>query len=225
MTQHCFSNYLTVRDNYFNDPMSVIEISKLQKFSRGKVFPGFRTQNLLEEKHEETRAFARSFAERLSFDAFPGMTNFTISVYFHKNEVYENDILNSGWIHNDNSLLAGLVYLNEQEENFNNGTSFFNETGKEDPEDEFARRVFNANLEVSKQYIASLKNNWSQFSEITRVGNKFNRLVAYDAKLFHRPNSYITSTGDPRLTLLFFISKFDYVHHNLWNSNLKIERD
>lgn len=219
MIKHCFNNYVVIRDNYFLDPYQIIELSKNPKYSKGKNFPGYRTENLLEEKNEQTRLFARNFAERLSYDVFPGISQFTISVYFHQNEVYENEILNTGWIHNDSSLLAGLVYLNPSEENFSNGTSFFNEIGEEDPKDELARKEFNLNQEVSKQYIQSLKNNWQQFTENTRIGNKFNRLLAYDSKLFHRPNSYITTTGEPRLTLLFFISKFDYVQTSLWNAN------
>jgi hypothetical protein len=214
---HSFENYVIVRENYFNDPDLIVDLSKTQAYKRGTIYPGMRTGNLLESQDFETRTFARHFAERLSFDVFPTISNFTISVYFHQNEVYENEILNKGWIHNDDSLLAGLVYLNKDEEDFCTGTSFFNEIGKENPEDEKARKEFNLNLEVSNQYILSLKNNWNQFTETVKVGNKYNRLLAYDAKMFHRPNNYKLKSNNPRLTLLFFISKFDYIKHE-WSN-------
>ena len=107
-------------------------------------------------------------------------------------------------------MLAGLIYLNPAENNFDSGTSIFNGDGDVDRDSNKLRADFNINGTTTEQYVQSLKDNWSYFQETIRIGNVFNRLVAYDSKMFHRPNSYKTSDNTPRLSLLFFIYNFDY---------------
>lgn len=207
---HPFENYLVCRDNYLNNPAAAINLADRLEYKHASEYPGKRTDNLMASNDMEVREFGKWFADRLSYNVFPGISMYEITVSFHINEVYEHPELNSGWIHNDIGNLAGLVYLTPDESNLDAGTSIFNGYAEELPDDAEARRKFHFTGEVTPEYLTGFKRNQIQFKETIRIGNQFNRLIAYDSKMFHRPNSFITSTGAPRLTLLFFISKFNY---------------
>jgi hypothetical protein len=167
---------------------------------------------LFDVQDEDTRSFAKFFAQRIKFDVFPGLQTFMLDIRFHVNETYDNSEANVGWIHADPSDLAGIVYLNPTEQSFFTGTSIFLKNGSDDfdVKDFSSRLKFNLNNEVSEKYLNELKDNWSNFTETVRVGNKFNRLVAYDATSYHRPNRYSTDSKEPRRSLLFFIKGFSY---------------
>ena len=207
---HPFIEYLVCRNNYLDDPYHIVQLSHKQFFRKADYYPGFRTENLLNLQDPETKKFAESFADKLSVDVFPGIYNYSMSLYFHINESNADEILNQGWIHNDSSLLAGLIYLTPEENNFNSGTSIFTGHGNETSENRKIRSDYNLTGIATEEYTNSIKDSWNNFKETIRIGNMFNRLIAYDSKMYHRPNKYSTEIGTPRLTLLFFISKFEY---------------
>jgi hypothetical protein len=208
---HAFEKYVVCRDEYLPNPDTVVTLSNKQQYKRTAYYPGVRTENLLLSTDLETREFGSYFAERLKFDVFPGISSYDISVHFHINDQPNGHDANIGWVHNDNALLAGLVYLNIGETNFLNGTSMFNNTDIDIVLSEEDRAHFNLTGIATEQYIVDCKLNQQKFAETIKIGNQFNRLIAYDAKIFHRPNSYITTSSDPRKSLLFFIYKYDYI--------------
>ncbi len=207
---HPYTDYLVCRNNYFDNPEEITNLALQQPYRKAAYYPGYRTENLLNFSNPEIQKFGNDFAERLSVDVFPGIRNYTISVYFHMNEAHNDSICNQGWIHRDTSLLAGLVYLTHEEKNFNNGTSIFLGNGSEDEENKKMREEFNLSGICSEEYKQCLQESWTNFTETIRFGNLYNRLIAYDSKMYHRPNQYNTETGNPRLSLVFFISKFEY---------------
>jgi hypothetical protein len=163
----------------------------------------------------EIKRFAEWFSDRLSRDVFPGISMYEMFVCFHVNEPCTNPRYNQGWIHNDFGNLAGLVYLTPGEDNINTGTSIFTGefTETELPSDAEARSKFHFTGEISPDFVKGFERNQQFFEnkETIRIGNKFNRLIAYDSKMWHRPNSYTTTIGEPRLSLLFFISRFNFL--------------
>lgn len=207
-----FSNYLICRDNFFNSPDKIVDLSHKQEYFRTIAFPGVRTENLLNSQDEETRNFALFFANKIKAEVFPGIHKFIIDIRFHINETYSIEEANVGWIHSDPSDLAGLVYLNRDEKNFFSGTSMFLKKTDEifSQKDFESRNKFNLHNEISQEYLDEIKKNWAEFDETVRVGNVYNRLVAYDSTMYHRPNTYVTSTKEPRRTLLFFIRGFSF---------------
>lgn len=211
--RHPFEKYLVTRDDYLEKPYDVIEISKTQDFQRATYYPGQRTDNLLSSTDPEVKKFAEWFTNRLSLDVFPGIFNYEMFLCFHINEPCPVEEFNKGWIHNDYGNLAGLVYLTPGEDNINTGTSIFTGSGAEEiSTDAEARAKFHFEGKITPNFELGFKRNRDFFEskETLRVGNKFNRLVAYDSKMWHRPNSYSTSISEPRLSLLFFISKFNF---------------
>jgi hypothetical protein len=206
---HAFTGYLTVRENYFEKPDDLIAMSKDLEYSRSTIYPGLRTQNLLVSDNFEIRNFGLWFADQISINVFPGICQFEVFVCFHKNDSFNDDELNDGWIHADYGNMAGLVYLTPNEDNFNTGTSIFYGTAVEEPTDLPARQEFYLSQKITNEYIAGLRRNKEQFKETIRIGNRFNRLIAYDSKMYHKPNSFSVSNGE-RLCLLFFVSNFNY---------------
>ena len=211
-TSHPLAGTLICKNNFFNNPKKIIELASRQTYEGSERFPGKRTINLLESKDLETKEFATFFAKKIAKEVFPGIKRFVIHISFHINDDYNDDHVNSGWIHNDDVTLAGLVYLNEHEVSFDTGTSIFLKHGERDfsVEDYVSRKEFNMNGIVTDQYKQDLSSNHSNFSETVRVGNLFNRLIAYDSNLWHRPNNFRTKSKEPRTALLFFIDYYEY---------------
>lgn len=206
MYMHNFTQSVHVFDNFFANPYKVAELGNSLDFSHDETWPGIRTQNLFQTNNEDLIEFAKYFTLRIAHDVLYGLQKFEIDIRFHKNDIYDVDEANFGWIHNDSAEIAGLVYLNDEPANMNTGTSIFDKNNKVNfAKDDFeSRKQLNINKVVTENYLRDLRNNKSLFDETVNMGNKFNRLVAYDAEQWHRPNSYKVETA-PRYSLVFFI--------------------
>lgn len=206
-------------DNFFRNPAKIVDLADRQIYYRSEVFPGERTLNLLEQKH--TKEFGLYFANKLIKDVFPALDKFRIDLRFHKNYSYEDDELNLGWIHSDGCDLAGLVYLTPKERNLSTGTSIYDKKQNTSfvTTDISSRTRFNLSGIADENYKTELRENHQLFEETIRYANKFNRLIAYDADMFHKPNTYKTVCGDTRLTLLFFLN--DCMIKEISGPNLK----
>ena len=210
MNSHPFTRYLVSRDNYFENPKEVIELFEKVTYSRASYYPGLRSENLLFSEDPEIKGFADYFSNRISYDVFPGIRNYHVDIFFHTNEVYQESDLNKGWVHTDDAILAGLVYLTEHESDFDTGTSIFLGDGIPNLRDKEVFTQLNLHGIVEDDYKERLHGNWNHFKETIRIGNHYNRLIGYDSKMYHRPNNYKTSAGI-RKTLLFFIYSVDRV--------------
>jgi hypothetical protein len=214
MNKKYFDDFVITKNNFFSNPEKVISLFNHQKFYSAENYPGKRTENLLESKNEEVRQFALYFAEKLAKEIFIGICRFMIDIRFHINSVYENDQVNQGWIHADDTDLAGVIYLTPDEIDFDSGTSIFLKNTQENfaVNDYKSRQEFNFTEKITDEYLNDLDNNHAMFTESIRVGNLYNRLVAYDSKLFHRPNQYKLLSGNSRQTLVFFIKNYNVEH-------------
>jgi hypothetical protein len=216
--RHPYENYLVLRDNYFEKPYDLILMSKDLDYHRSSFHPGKRTGNLLAMEDPAINEFAQWFSNRISYDVFPDIHEYETFLCFHINDPCSDKRLQSGFIHNDYGNLAGLVYLSTGEDNLETGTSIFSGEDVDPitcnmlPTDAEACKLFYLDGKITPEYITGLETNRSLFEhrETIRIGNKFNRLIAYDSKMWHRPNSFVTSNNEDRLTLLFFISEFKY---------------
>lgn len=211
MSLNYFKNYAICRNNFFNNPAKVVELSKKQNYERKFYCPGLRTKNILSSPDQETRNFAEYLADRITTEIFPGIYDFSLDINFHINEPSDNPQADIGWIHYDWADLAGIVYLSETTDNFESGTSIFNcKPNVTLPTvDVDSRKNFNLTGNSTDLYVKDLEENWNYFSESIRFGNEYNRLVAYDAKMFHRPNR-LSINGTSRLSVLFFIKWNDH---------------
>lgn len=214
---HPLAGSVVCKNNFFNNPDKVLALSKKQIYEKTERFPGRRTINLLESTDPDTKEFAVFFAKKIAREVFPRISEFVIHISFHMNELYPDDEANIGWIHNDDVTLAGLVYLNPKETNFSSGTSIFLKKQAENftVPDFQSRKIFNTTSVVTEEYKQDLKNNHSYFEETIRVGNVYNRLIAYDSNLWHRPNTFKIEAAEPRTTLLFFIDQYKFIQPDI----------
>lgn len=126
---------------------------------------------------------------------------------------------NQGWTHHDGgsdyTKLAGIVYLTPNI-SLDAGTSLFklkNPGGDTQSEYEDIRGVY-----FRGEYPPEMERKhreWNEkFEETARFQNVYNRMVCYDGREFHRANNFY-SHGDPRFTLVFFISGIKCTTHPL----------
>ena len=201
----------TIVDNFFENP------DKIRKFglsldytpdSDGH-FPGVRSKSLHEIDYEMYMSLMLKFMSMFHDFAFQNVNWMDASVYFHKIKDTGDEELNKGWIHTDNDHeLAGLCYLNPGVTNLDWGTSIY----KQKDNTEYMRygrqhykNMFYKNEPVDlNKYKKSLKENNENFQETIRVGNVYNRMIAYSAPENHCHNG--VTKDEERLTLLFFIN-------------------
>lgn len=207
---HDLKNMVFCKDNFFNNPDKILTLFDQEQFFKSPAYPGLRTGNLLESTNETSKNFGLFFAKKVCDEIFPGIYGLMIDVRLHCNLVYAENKVNEGWIHADEADLAGLVYLTKDELSLNTGTSLFVKSTEGDfsVRDFPSRNEFNVTDVPTEQYLKDLSNNHSNFTETLRVGNVYNRLVAYDAKIYHRPNTYKLESGAVRKSIVFFIKGF-----------------
>lgn len=121
----------------------------------------------------------------------------------------KNDPRNEGWIHEDDAIYSGVIYLNKD---FPPGTGTSIYMKKPHPDwNNFGCEIkfpFYRGEEVDREeYIKSLKLNNGQYTESIRVENKFNRLILFEGGVSHGVPSFWTDKNEPRLTLVFFAKK------------------
>ena len=223
-TIHPFTGFFVCRDNYLADPETVIEIARSAdiEWRRSPTFQGQRSSNLLRSPNVSIQAFSANFGNRLSYDVFRGIKNFQIDICFHKYDVphLDDQDVKTGWIHIDHPycMMAGMVYLNPDELHMETGTSIFHGRNRYSEEEEKTLipivQEFNKSAKTNDEYRKIWKENKERFPETIRAANVFNRLIAYDAFSQHRTNSFSVSDGTERLTLLFYITEYEFGDKN-----------
>jgi hypothetical protein len=214
-----FKNMVFSKDNFFINPDKILTLFDREQFFQSAAYPGQRTGNLLESNKDISRNFGLFCSKKICDEIFPGIHGLMIDIRLHINTVYHDSELNQGWIHADDADLAGLIYLSKNEDCLDTGTSIFNKKIKENfsSRDITSRQEFNVTGVATDEYKKDLYENHSMFSETIRIGNVYNRLVAYDATLFHRPNRYNLDSLELRRSIVFFIKGFKRTYESKIN--------
>jgi hypothetical protein len=218
--KHLYSDFVYCKNNFFNNPDAVLQLAESLPYpNTGRLFPGTRTVDLALSSDPNHQEFVKSLVDKLITEIYTNISHVQISVHFHKYPKYQDQELNTGWIHTDYEMLAGVVYLNKDANDFTAGTSLY--TGPENPTmPSVIREEFNldSNSVDIKDYLSKQKDHNSQFKETIQIGNLYNRLITYDAKLAHKPNNYAINHPDNRIALLFVISDYRF-----WPRTYKIQ--
>lgn len=214
-----FKNMVFSKDNFFINPDKILVLFEQEQFFQSAAYPGTRTGNLLESTNDSSKNFAFFCSKKICDEIFPGIHGLMIDIRLHINLVYDDQEINQGWIHADDADLAGLIYLSKNENCLDTGTSIFNKKLKENfaSRDIRSRQEFNVTNVVTEAYKQDLQENHSMFDETIRIGNVYNRLVAYDANLFHRPNRYNLDSAESRKSIVFFIRGFKRTYESKIN--------
>jgi hypothetical protein len=123
-------------NNFFDDPHKIVELAKKQEYYLSKNNPsitnskigysGKRTLHLSDIiSEEECYDLNNKIVSKLFKNIPPSNIKLQSICLFHC--LFDTDIPNNSWVHNDTSLYSGLIYLNENFlDKFNNhGTKIF----------------------------------------------------------------------------------------------------
>jgi hypothetical protein len=203
-------------DDFYSCPDKIREFANLQDYypNQNGIYPGVRTKEL----HLIDEEFFSNFCQKLFsifYDFSKSCVNWSVSTQFHKLTTLDVDscsIKNKGWIHYDeNSILAGVIYLNKNFENLS-GTSLFECIDKDTTNSKFVKwndvkKLFYTE-NIDSDYDFHLKENHSCFIETARFSNHYNRFLCYDSSIPHRFDSCY-NVDEPRLTQVFFVKNLN----------------
>lgn len=227
---------VTCYDGFYKDPDKIREYALSLEYSKDPngAWPGKRTSYIssLNPKLFEL------FVNKISY-LFYDLTNslqMSIQTCFYIVNSFDDDsesIKNKGWIHRDsnnegerNYDFAGIVYLTPDIE-LDSGTSIYRLKTKNFIDYSDNRTSYYKDG-IDDEFDEHYTKHNSQFEETVRFANIYNRLIMYDATLWHSANSYHTKQA--RLMQVFFAnlksetmgspierSKFiDYEMGNIW---------
>lgn len=200
-------------DNFFTYPDKIREFGLAQPFYKDPQgrWPGVRTDYL----HEANSEFCHKLLNKifsLTQNIHMESPDYTCSLHFQKVDApYKG-----GWVHvdGDNTVAAFIIYLSPNAD-INEGTSLYTVKNPLSFDthlhlDKRAESFKNSNLvsDIEKYRIEA--NN--QYKETMFVGNVYNRLFMFDANNYHGVKDFVSSSSDPRLTLIGFIHDINAKH-------------
>jgi len=187
---------LIVIDDFYANPMEVRNFALNQQFNITGNFPGFRTTSLLNDTIKEAiqyvmHPFAGEIVDWFE-DGHTGAFQYTTEEHH-------------SWIHSDGGVRwAGVLYLTPNAP-LSAGTGFYRH--KKTKMDRFVHLTETpTEKDLNNPYLTDYKDitKWELTDE---VSNKFNRLILYDATLFHKSMDYFgKSLYDGRLFQVFFFN-------------------
>lgn len=200
-------------DNFYSDPDAIREYALKQEFkpSPDGKWPGKRTDELWRLENPIIDDFCHKFFS-LYFDLSKTTCKWKVSSVFQLIEPYDDNgesIKNQGWIHYDNALLGGIIYLTPNADS-ETGTSLceLKTNGVYDHETpQKAKEQFYLGQDV-KNYNQKIEEHNANFIETVRFSNVYNRMICFDGKVPHKANGFYNN-GQPRLTQVFFLEDFE----------------
>jgi len=195
-------NFSTVicKDNFFDDPYQIKEITKKISFERSKYISGFRSENLANIDQNLYEYINKKIVKTY----FAGIENVTFSAetFFQKSDPDIND----GWVHQDPGDLTAIIYLTLEG---TSGTSIFYPKKEYlspdwsvgvDKHKYFGNKENYSDEEKNKIQQKKLKNN-SFFNKTINFEGKFNRMICFHSRQYHASKV----CGKERLVIVSFI--------------------
>ena len=202
---------ITTVTNCFSDPDEIVKFANSLKYYKSNTgnFPNIRTKSL----HEIDKNFFDKFIASV-LSVYYDFRHHDITwkgahVCFHKMKPYSkniSDIRNKGWIHKDDCILVGLVYLNKKSRP-DSGTSFYKPIIPIKNKDAInqKRSLYKKNTFNKKTYEKIYKNHSNKFVKIQTVKNVYNNLIVYGGNTWHSFDNMVVNQNEERLNLVFFI--------------------
>jgi|TARA_R100000084_G_C4649107_1_gene148582 hypothetical protein len=198
--------------NFFDDPDEIVKLANTLDYFPSPTgnYPGVRSRSLhvIDPNlfHKFTNAVLANFYNKGTEIKFEAWVNFQKIPALHKDK---NNVKNKGWIHFDDAVLAGLVYLNKKAD-LDSGTSLYLPKGKL-KHDWSKATDLKVNLYLNgvydkKEYEKEMKYTDNKFKKFMEFNNVYNTLICYDGQNYHKINNMNIGTDKDRLTLVFFIN-------------------
>ena len=204
-------------DDFYNDPHKVRNFALSLDYSNETgIYPGVRSKPLNEIDYYFFDNFCKKiFSLFYNFQYEP--VKWKVDAFFHKIYPYEDQDLNVGDIHQDNTgegVISGLIYLNP-DPLLDSGTSFYrlkkNQTlTAVDLENKtILKKKFFKENENSIGFKKHFQKHNSKFEKILEVKNVYNRMIAYPSNIWHGQTDY-RMYNEPRLTQVFFVKELEF---------------
>jgi len=192
---------LLVIDNFYNDPMEVRRIALKEEFKSSNYNKGKRT---------ETKFCVDGTKERL--EALLGLTITDWEEQGH-NMVFQYCVPSDPLVyHFDGQTHAAVVFLTPDAPP-QCGTSFYRHKNHHHLDSEPVISEQYPNQDIVNEMSANIGQTHDDFldgtkwEEVDRIGNKFNRLAMWDAKMIHAATQYFGTTKESgRLFHMFFFN-------------------
>lgn len=200
-----------VIDDFYDDPYAVRELALSEKFNPNTDgrWPGARTREIT----EIDRTLFLHFSQRVLsvFYDYDEIQDFRIETSFQKIDPFsleKENPLNRGFIHLDNTLFGGVIYLDLDYEE-HTGTSIYTPKKKWWSYDKLGSDVNSLKMkkytgnDLSEDDINLWDLDRNRYRETVVVENIFNRCVLFDGNNHHGVPFFGTNE---RLTQVFFVT-------------------
>jgi hypothetical protein len=196
-------------DGFFKDPLKIRDFALEFEYSPSPTgrFSGVRTKSL---HFTHFNFFSQVCSKILDCYSIP-FTGYTASMHFH---LTGEEFGDSGWVHEDIDSgddlpsMASIIFLNPQNNGMDTGTSLYKLNNFNHGND--LSQVMKTSF-IETNNIEDLRNKSNKdYMLTTKIGNFFNRMIAYDMRTPHSGGSYFgNSVTTSRLTLLTFFSNIE----------------
>ena len=204
---------LIIKDDFFKDPDSIAKIIKEVDYSVvEKSYPGVRSKTI----HELNLKLFLYISQQiflLLHDKFPDSYN--MSMRFQKIKPFDEgdkwNRKNLGWIHRDNCLFGGLIYLDKNPDK-DAGTGIYKSIDGFDAQTQESldakELLYSGEVIDDEYYYDAYDAMRNEYEETVRICNLYNRLVLIPGNQLHA----MTTTGNKeRNTLVFFCHNLEGV--------------
>lgn len=186
-----YSRFVVVKDNFYRNPLKVVEITKNAAYYEPEHVTGFRSRAIYHENGIKTKLETILGIAINRWDTNPLEENGVFYKGFSKGKLKEIPGVHSDEPYND---ITALVYLSPNIP-LDCGTSLWmhKKTGLINPASRADAKRLNINYDELKNLLEEDSKKRSKWIEIDRIGNKFNRLVAYPSGAFHSATKHFGS--------------------------------
>ena len=196
---------LIIKDDFFEDPDYISRMTKEINYSFSENnYPGVRSS--IDKINFKLFLYITQKIFLLLHDELPSTYN--INVFFQKIKPFVEgdkwDKKNCGWVHKDNCLFGGIIYLDKDPDK-DAGTSIYKSIDGfpvHTQESMYAKELLHIGKPIDDgQYCDAYDRVRNQYEETLRISNLYNRLVLIPGDQSHA----MTTTGDKeRNTIVFF---------------------
>jgi hypothetical protein len=199
-----YSRFVIVKDNFYKNPLKVVKISRASDFYEPEHVTGFRSRAVYHESGIKNKLETILGIKIIRWDTNPLEENGVFYKGFARGKLKEVPGVHSDEPYND---ITALVYLSPNIP-IDCGTSLWmhKKTGLINPASPADSKKLKMKFEDLKELLEDDSKKRSKWIEIDRIGNKFNRLVAYPSGAFHSATKhYGSSFEDGRIYQTFRI--------------------
>lgn len=193
-----YSRFLLVKDNFYADPQQVLQVAKQATFFEPEHCTGMRSTTVYHQPGVKKKLEQILGIKITRWDTDPAEENGVFYQGFSGGRKKEIPGVHSDEPYND---ITVLIYLTPGLP-MDCGTSLWmhRETGLINPATPADARRLKMKFSALVEKLETESTDRSKWIEIDRVGNKFNRMVAYPSGVFHSATKHFgSSMNDGRI--------------------------